>query len=148
MKQVYFRILFISFLLLFYSSENYAQRKPEKKAMKRLKADIEYLASDELEGRRTGSEGEHKAASYIEERYKKLKIDPYKGQYKHPFQFVYGKEISDATQIRIGNTIMKMNEDVFPLPFSANTAKKLQNDVLPDVFEPGSIINQTLFRSP
>src|SRR4051812_45735211 len=73
-------ILFLSSLLLSHPA-GFAQSKADKKVMGRLKADITYLACDELEGRRTGTEGEHKAAAYIEKRYKESRINPYKGKY-------------------------------------------------------------------
>jgi Zn-dependent M28 family amino/carboxypeptidase len=38
--------------------------------------DVEYLSSDELEGRSTGSKGEELAANYIEKRFKELNIEP------------------------------------------------------------------------
>lgn len=44
--------------------------------VKQMKADIEYLASDKLEGRQTGTEGEVLAAKYISGRMKKLKLEP------------------------------------------------------------------------
>jgi Zn-dependent M28 family amino/carboxypeptidase len=125
--------------LLAASTNSHGQKKAERKLIKQLKQDIEFLASDELEGRRTASEGERKAANYIEERYKKMKIEPYKGQYQHPFQFIYGKEIAGPTQIKIGSRVMDHKEEAFPLPFSANTSKKLYSEVLPDVLEEGNI---------
>ena len=42
-----------------------------------LKKHIYYLASDELQGRLTGSEGETKAANYLSAEFKKLGLKPY-----------------------------------------------------------------------
>ena len=131
--------LILAGLLLASSVHSIAQSKSDKKTIQQLKKDIEYLASDELEGRRTATEGERKALEFIEARYKKEKIGHYRGQYNHPFQFVYGKEITPATQIRIGNDVMNIPEDIFPMPFSANTTRKLYGEVLPDVYEQGNI---------
>lgn len=44
-----------------------------------LKKHISYLASDELEGRLTGSKGEKKAANYIASEFKKYGLKPYSG---------------------------------------------------------------------
>lgn len=134
------RHLWISILMLLSHSSSLcqAQSKADKKTIKQLKEDIEYLASDALEGRRTASEGERKAADYIESRYLKEKIQPYLGHYRHPFPFVYGKEIADKTQIRIGNDLVKADQ-AFPLSFSANTTAPLHSEVLPDVLEQGNI---------
>ena len=52
-----------------------AHKKGDRKMEKQLQTDITYLASDSLEGRRTGTDGERKAADYIESRYKKLNIN-------------------------------------------------------------------------
>ena len=114
-----------------------AQNKADRKVAKQLQADISYLASEELEGRRTSSEGERKAADYLEKRYKEEGISPYKGQYRYPFHFVYGKEISKATQVRIGTLPMRIQEDVFPLPFSAS--KHAYSEVMAEVMEQGNI---------
>ncbi len=124
-------------LLLSGSHTVLAQSKADKKMAKQLQADITFLASDELEGRRTGTEGEKKAADYIEKRYAENKIPAYKNQYRYPFHFVYGKEISTETHIRIGANAITKFEDIFPLPFSAS--KHVTSDVLPDVMEQGNI---------
>ncbi len=115
----------------------FAQKKADKKTAKQVETDVTYLASDELEGRRTSTEGERKAADYIEKRYQDEEIAPYKNHYRYPFHFVYGKEISGATQIRINNVLMRINEDAFPLPFSAN--KHITSEILPEVMEQGNI---------
>ncbi len=111
--------------------------KKDKKVARQLQADISFLASDDLEGRRTGSVGEKKAGDYIEERYKKLDIAGYKGQYRYPFKFTYGREIAPSTQIRLNNKLLKLNDEVFPLPFSCTGAAA--SDVMPAVTEQGNI---------
>jgi len=133
------RLLFYSFLVsgVLFSTDGIAQKKLDRKAVKQLKTDISYLASDALEGRRTGTAGERKAADYIEKRYKEIGIAPYRSQYKLPFHFVYGKEISPNTQIRLANTPIHFPEDGFPLPFSGN--KKIHSEVIPEVMEAGNI---------
>ncbi|WDF46729.1 hypothetical protein PQ459_17745 [Chryseobacterium sp. KACC 21268] len=45
-----------------------------------LEKHIIYLASDELQGRLTGSEGETKAANYLSAELKKLGLKPYEGK--------------------------------------------------------------------
>lgn len=111
---------------LFSSTFSYAQKKADKKIIKQLKADISYLASEELEGRRTASEGELKAAAYIAARYKKEKIAPYQSQYSITFPFVFGKEATDVTSLKIEGKSLKLNEEFFPLPFSASSDKTMK----------------------
>lgn len=50
-----------------------------------LKKDLEFLASDDLKGRATGSEGIDKAATYIEEVFKENNIKPYFDTYRDPY---------------------------------------------------------------
>ncbi len=139
------RILTLIFSLFLFTLQPtaFAQKKASKKVAQELQADVAYLASDELEGRRTGSSGEHKAADYIEKRYIAEQIAPYKGQYRYPFHFIYGKEIGPGTQVLINGAAMKMDDEAFPLPFSAN--RHVTGDVLPDVMEQGNIWLLPLF---
>ncbi len=121
-----------------------AKGKSDKKTVKQLKADIGYLASDELEGRHTGSEGEKKAAAYIIAHYQKLGISAFKNEYRYPFSFVNGKEIGNISQIKIDGKTLRIKEDAFPLPFSAN--KKASGEAVPEVLEKGSVWVMPLYK--
>ena len=75
-------ILFFIFLSILISC------KPEINQENRIKEDVTFLASDELEGRQTGTEGEKKAATYISNRFKELNLQPKGTQnYLQPFSF-------------------------------------------------------------
>lgn len=50
-----------------------------------LLADIEYLASDELEGRFPGTEGSLLAQEYIIDRFEQLGVEAFDGDYRHLF---------------------------------------------------------------
>lgn len=136
MSTRFFAVSF-SLLSILSFSNSIAQSKADRRAVKQLKEDITYLASDELEGRRVGSEGEKKAAAYLEKRYKAIDVHSYKGQYRYPFEYIEGKKIAKATEISIDRKQVKIQTDAFPLAFSAN--KKTSSEVLPDVFEQGNI---------
>ncbi len=121
-----------------------AQSKADRKMLMQVKNDITYLASEELEGRRTGTRGEGIAAEYIIKRYMAEGIRSYKREYLYPFHFVYGKEISGATVIRINGTLMHMEDEAFPLPFSPT--KHVNGDIVPGVTEQGNIWMVPLFK--
>ncbi len=73
-----------------YETEN---AKPES-----LKKHISYLASDELKGRLTGSEGEQKAADYITKQFKSLGLKPYDGKnYIQKFDYTIRLNPHDTT---------------------------------------------------
>ncbi len=62
----------ISLLVFFISQLGCKQEyKPENK----IKADVSFLADDNLEGRQTGTKGEKKAADYIAKRFEELNIE-------------------------------------------------------------------------
>ncbi|MFY0715050.1 M20/M25/M40 family metallo-hydrolase [Seonamhaeicola sp. NFXS20] len=75
------KILSICSLLLVLSCKSQSVL-PESDSVKKT---LEYLASDELEGRNTGSKGIEKAAVYIEEFFKKHKVKPYFKTYRDSF---------------------------------------------------------------
>ena len=52
-----------------------------EKEKARLKADISFLASDQLGGRQTGSSGELSSATYIRNEFKKNKLSPKRGDH-------------------------------------------------------------------
>ena len=74
-------LLIISFLLSIYGCSNTATSVS-------IKDDVTFLASDELEGRQTGTEGEKKALAYISKRFEELGLTG-KGTngYVQPFSF-------------------------------------------------------------
>ena len=70
-------------ILLLVATQSQAQRTPSKLLktvkFKGLKADLEVLTSDSLEGRNTGEPGAEKAARYIENRFRKMGLEPFDG---------------------------------------------------------------------
>jgi Zn-dependent M28 family amino/carboxypeptidase len=84
------KLLVVAALALFLSVKSRAQ---EFKA-EHIKKHIEFLASDDLEGRGTGSLGEIKAANYIAEQFKKAGLKPAgkDNSFFQPFQVTYSVE--------------------------------------------------------
>ncbi len=117
----------------------------DKKTIKELKKQIGYLASDELEGRRTGSMGEKKAAEYIIAYYQQNGIAAYKGNYRYPFSFVSGKEIMPLTSIIINGSKVTDWAEAFPFPFSVNS-KRATGETLPGVLEHGNVWLMPLYQ--
>ncbi len=67
-----------------------------------LLADIQYLASDELEGRYPGTEGNRMAQDYIEERFYSLDLQKFGDTYRHTFDHTNprtGEEFTDAVNL-------------------------------------------------
>ena len=122
----------------------FAQKISEKKVIKQLKKDIGYLASDKLEGRRTGSAGEKMAADYITAFYTMEGIGGYKDQFLYPFEFTVGRSQGKNTTITINGTELKKDKQAFPLSFSAN--KNVSGVAMPGVMEDGKIWLTPMFE--
>jgi hypothetical protein len=86
-----------------------------------MKKDINYLASDALEGRRTGTKGEELARAYLEKRYRQMDIPAWKGTYTQPFTFVRGKKIGSGNELIISKKRYTDTAVFFPMPWSAST---------------------------
>jgi hypothetical protein len=87
---------------------------------------VKYLASDELEGRMSGSPGCVKARDYIEAWYKSLGLEPGNGDsYFQRFQFTSGVELGEGNEFAWGMAGMmeslKLTDDFMPVFFSPNT---------------------------
>jgi len=134
-------LLSITAILLF--QPVFAQKVSEKKVVRQLKKDIGYLASDKLEGRRTGSEGEKLAADYIIKYYTAEGINGYKGKYIYPFTFTIGRTKGENTRIVVNGTDLKKSKLAFPLSFSGNS--KVQGEAIPGVMEQGRIWVMPMF---
>jgi len=93
------QLLFLTLLALSLVTGGYAQKAQPAKAdavERDLKVTIEYLASDKLEGRRTGTPGAQLAADYIVKQFKKIGLKPgagsANGKTGYLQQFPYAKK--------------------------------------------------------
>ncbi len=110
-------------LSLFTTSSVFAQNvnKDDKKTLAGLKTSVNYLADDKLEGRRTGTAGEKLAYEFISKEFKKIGLEPKgdNGSYIQAFEVNEGKEIKAETFLNIPTADLKLNEDYFPMSYSA-----------------------------
>lgn len=115
-------------ILLLFPTVVFSQSKRQKRIQKEkddiviaaLKSHVQYLASDELEGRRTGTQGEKLAMEYISNQYKNIGLEP-KGTngFFQEFTIDEGKKINEKSFLKINQQVLQLNEDYFPLQFSA-----------------------------
>jgi Peptidase family M28/PDZ domain/PA domain len=94
------------------------------KFVENAKKHINYLASDELKGRLTGSEGEQKAFEYIQNEFKNYGLTPMgeSNQYIQSFKFIFKKEVDNKTALSINKKKMALGKDFYPLSYSSNGA--------------------------
>jgi len=79
-----------------------------------LKAHVEYLASEKLEGRLTGTPGEELATEYAARAMTKIGLQPAgeDGGFYQPFEFTAGVSLGD------GNMLVLQREDGKPVPYA------------------------------
>src|SRR5687768_12928867 len=106
------------FLLVFGAVEAQKLRKEDKQLIANLQEHIKYLASDELQGRRTGTEGEALAMKYISNEFKEAGLLP-KGTngYLQPFTVNEGKQVNPSTHLMVGGHALTLYKEFFPLAF-------------------------------
>ena len=103
----------------------------------KLRGHVTYLASEKLQGRRTGTPGLEDAAKYIADEYARLGLQrPILTQkknvksYLQPFPFVAGVTLGKGNSLSTGKSELIVGEEWMPLGFSLNN--RLEN--VPAVF--------------
>ena len=102
-----------------------AQQAPLEPSASNLQKHISYLASDELDGRRTGTAGADEAARYVAGEFARLRLKPGVARYLQPFPYVAGVSLGPNNVLSFGRYSTKENSlqpgtDWLPLAFSAN----------------------------
>ncbi|MGV2336458.1 MAG UNVERIFIED_CONTAM: hypothetical protein LVR18_20910 [Planctomycetaceae bacterium] len=105
-----------------------AEEPSREQILARVKGDIEYLASDELEGRGVETKGIELAAEHILKEYQKAGLKPGlpDGTWRQPFEVVLGDvAVESSTAVRLkgpGDLMLdlKINEEFQPIRRGAN----------------------------
>ena len=113
-------IVLISTTLLF------AQKNNHEITVEEIKDHITFLASDEMEGRFSGSESLYKAAEYIQNEFESYSLAPlFEDSYLQEFSFIESVKLMDNNHLYIQYPSMKkelkLKMDYIPLSFSGNT---------------------------
>ncbi|MEW6733611.1 MAG: M28 family peptidase [Acidobacteriota bacterium] len=94
-------------------------------ASEELSKHIKYLASDQLQGRRSGTPGCQQAGEYIATQFKQYNLKPIKvDNYLQPFEFIAGIKFGDHNSLQLESNgrvaEFRIGEDYAPLNFSSN----------------------------
>lgn len=99
-------------------------KKADKLIVNNLQKEINYLAGDSLEGRRTGSRGEKLAYEYLINEFKNAGLQP-KGEnnsYLQLFDVQDGKKVTADSYLFLNGNELALNTDYFPLSFCKNAS--------------------------
>lgn len=88
-----------------------------------LQEKLAYIASDELEGRMTGSKGIHLAADYISNIFQNLDLQPLHGHHSYLWSFDFTADIKSEeafNRLEFGGKTYEINKDFIPLSSTEN----------------------------
>ncbi len=112
------------FLLIITSATSFGQRlkKADKAIIDNLKTTVTFLASDEMEGRRTGTPGEKLAYEYLSGQMQNIGLQPKgtNGSYLQQFEVNEGKQILPEAYFSIDGNKLEVEKDYFPFIYSPN----------------------------
>ena len=124
MKKSFFSFLFLLSLVFSVSAQ-----KPSE-TEKNLRSHVSYLASDQLEGRRTGERGATNAAGYVANLFANYKLKTGINQltqngktsksYLQSFPYIAGVETGEGSIFSINNSNLNLQTDWMPYGFSPN----------------------------
>jgi hypothetical protein len=88
-----------------------------------IRRSIEYLSSDQMEGRGPGTAGLNSASSYIAAYFKALGLQQVPGQtsYFQPFHYITVNGVDPKTNLKTANKSWKIGDDFTPLAVSSET---------------------------
>jgi Zn-dependent M28 family amino/carboxypeptidase len=122
-KKWFWVLLLVPFLGLSQSKRKIRIEAEKQRAalILNLKSHIGYLASDALEGRRTGTAGADAAKDYLVNQYTQMGIGA-KGTsgYLQKFEINEGLQMDPSTHFTVNNIQLKIEKDFFPLATSAS----------------------------
>lgn len=97
---------------------------PTQERIDRLRAAVEFLADDKLEGRLTGTQGEKLALDYLNLKFLSLGLQPIAGgkNYAQAFPFKEKVAVAASTALTLGGKPMALGQDFYPLAQSANAS--------------------------
>ena len=130
---ILFYILLIPFALLAKGEKDNIDPSPIAK----IKRDVDYMCSDQAEGRLTGSKGELLVANYIENRFREVKLAPYKGKYKWEFVTKTGVKVGENAFFKVFDHQIKIGNEVIVMPYSDGNT--LSGFTMPRVYEEGNV---------
>ena len=124
MKKIFFNLVIVSIFSLGFDFNGDKDNNPDI-TVSEIKSHIEYLASDKLEGRFTGSEGCEEAAEYISGEFKNYGLKPlFDGDYLQSFSFMSGLELGNNNYVQIiyekKKSELQIEQDYIAAPFSGS----------------------------
>lgn len=111
----------ILFLFLLAATPALAQNFNPEITVNELKKDVEYLASDELQGRKSGEPGDLAAAKYIRDKFKAAGLQLMYEDGFQPFGLVTSAKTGEGNTMTVNNEPVSVEKGFLPYAFSSNS---------------------------
>lgn len=112
------KVVVFVFVVIFFAS--CVQKYNPEITVRDLKANIEYLASDSLKGRKSGEAGDLLAATFIREKFTNANLELLYDNGFQKFSLVTSAEVGDGNTLVVNGESFEVNKDFLPYAFSAN----------------------------
>ncbi|MDB4582878.1 M28 family peptidase [Draconibacterium sp.] len=109
------------FILLVLFAVSCGQKFNPEISVEDIKENIEYLASDSLKGRKSGTEGDLLAADFIRSKFETAGLELLFDNGFQKFKLVSSAELGTGNSLLVGDKSFKAESDFLPYAFSANT---------------------------
>jgi aminopeptidase YwaD len=112
----------VLFLVLLFSSLLVSAQQPAAIVDQNLRKHVEFLASQKLEGRRTGDPGATAAANYVAKEFARYKLKAGVKNFLQPFPYVAGVTLGSGNQLIVvpGDKPLEVGINWMPLGYSPN----------------------------
>ena len=111
----------IFFLLLLAALSATAQKFNPAVTVDELKKDVGYLASDELQGRKSGEPGDLAAAQYIRDKFKAAGLQLLYNDGFQSFGLVTSAKTGEGNKLTVNNEAVQVEKGFLPYAFSSNS---------------------------
>ncbi|MEL6820734.1 MAG: hypothetical protein AAFP70_03145, partial [Calditrichota bacterium] len=125
-KQTLFSVLNIAFCAILFTTGCAPQKSNAIQTRENLEAHVNYLASDELKGRKPGSPEIEQAATYLTSQLEEAGVAPLGDNYRQTFEVITGVVTGEGNEFtvvagRSAPTSFTLGENYIPISLSANS---------------------------
>ena len=115
--------IFAALAVLLVSQSIYAQITDTAVLSQNIRNHINFLASDKLHGRLTGSKDEKNASTYISNYFKQIGLAPKgeNGTWLQPFNFYTSLSYGKKNELELNGKDFELEKDFYPIPYSCDS---------------------------
>ena len=130
MKNILFFLAILFAGMHIHAQKNYPEKYAETITAKDLKRNLTVIAGDEMQGRETGTEGQRRAAAYIENQFKKSGLKNPSGLAGFQQFYPLNEDSMVRSNLIIGNLKMQYGLDYYVQVSKCESKKTVANEII------------------